>query len=358
MSEFFEIFRAGTHTDNNGRRITISADDLAATAAAYNTTAHEAPVVVGHPKTDAPAYGWVGSLKAEGDSLLADFAQMDAAFAEQVRQGRFKKVSASFYQPDAPANPAPGKWSLRHVGFLGAHPPAVKGLKPIEFNEAEAGVVEFGERAEPATLLRRLLAALGFQAADFAEDPPQNTSQPESHPTNPEPKEPDMATEEQLAAEKAAREQAEQAAAAAQAELQKLKDAQAQSEREAAHQENTDFAEGLVKAGRLKPADKELVVQALDFAEYPQHTTADFGEGDGKKTLSAALREFLGAVLPQQLPAAGHLAKGTTAKPALVSADFAENADPEALSHHQRALALAAKEGISYAEAARRTVSE
>ena len=353
MSEFFEIFRAGTHTDNNGRRITISADDLAATAAAYNTAAHEAPVVVGHPKTDAPAYGWVGSLKAEGNSLLADFAQMDAAFAEQVRQGRYKKVSASFYQPDAPANPAPGKWSLRHVGFLGAHPPAVKGLKPIEFNEAEAGVVEFGERAEPATLLRRLLAALGFQAADFAEDPPQNTSQPESHPTNPEPKEPDMATEEQLAAEKAAREQAEPA----QAELQKLKDAQAQSEREAAHQENTDFAEGLVKAGRLKPADKELVVQALDFAEYPQHTTADFGEGDGKKTLSAALREFLGAVLPQQLPAAGHLAKGTTAKPALVSADFAENADPEALSHHERALALMAKENISYAEAARRTVA-
>lgn len=355
MSEFFEIFRAGTHTDNNGRRITISADDLAATAAAYNTAVHEAPVVVGHPKTDAPAYGWVGSLKAENGSLLADFAQMDAAFAEQVRQGRYKKVSASFYQPDAPANPAPGKWSLRHVGFLGAHPPAIKGLKPIEFNETEAGVVEFGERAEPATLLRRLLAALGFQAADFAEDAPQ--PDPESHPINPEPKEPDMATEAQLAAEKAAREQAEQAASAAQAELQKLKDAQAQSEREAAHRENADFAEGLVKEGRLKPADKDLVVQALDFAEYPQHTTADFGEGDGKKTLSAALRDFLGAVLPQQLPAAGHLAKGTTAKPAGVSADFAENADPEALSHHERALALMAKENISYAEAARRTVA-
>lgn len=360
MSKFFEIFRAGTHTDNNGRRITISADDLAATAAAYNTTTHEAPVVVGHPKTDAPAYGWVGSLKAEGGSLLADFAQMDAAFAEQVRQGRYKKVSASFYQPDAPANPAPGKWSLRHVGFLGAHPPAVKGLKPIEFNETEAGVVEFGERAEPATLLRRLLAALGFQAADFAEDapPPAPQPDPESHPINPEPKEPDMATEAQLAAEKAAREQAEQAAAAAQAELQKLKDAQAQSEREAAHRENADFAEGLVKEGRLKPADKDLVVQALDFAEYPQHTTADFGEGDGKKTLSAALRDFLDAVLPKQLPAAGHLATGAAAKSAGVAAEFAEHTDPEAVSHHQRALALAAKEGISYAEAARRTVSE
>ena len=349
MSKFFEIFRAGTHTDNNGRRITISADDLAATAAAYNTTTHEAPVVVGHPKTDAPAYGWVGSLKAEGNSLLADFAQMDAAFAEQVRQGRYKKVSASFYQPDAPANPAPGKWSLRHVGFLGAHPPAIKGLKPIEFNETEAGVVEFGERAEPATLLRRLLAALGFQAADFAEDPQPNTSQPESHPTNPEPKEPDMATEEQLAAEKAAREKAEQAAAAAQAELQKLKDAQAQSEREAAHQENTDFAEGLVKEGRLKPADKDLLVQVLDFAEHPEHTTADFGEGEAAKPLGAALREFLAAVLPQQLPT-GEMARGGEAQ-AAGSLNFAEHADPSELELHQRAQALAAKEGISYEQA-------
>ena len=36
-------------------------------------------------------------------------------------------------------------------------------------------------------------------------------------------------------------------------------------------------------------------------------------------------------------------------------ADFAEVANPDALSHHERAVALAAKEGISYEEAARRT---
>ena len=36
-------------------------------------------------------------------------------------------------------------------------------------------------------------------------------------------------------------------------------------------------------------------------------------------------------------------------------ADFAEAANPDALSHHERAVALAAKEGITYEEAARRT---
>lgn len=336
MPKLFEIFKAGTHTDNHGKRVTITEADLSAAAEAYNTAAHEAPIVVGHPTTNAPAYGWVGRLKAEGGSLLADFAQVDKGFADLVRAGRYKKVSASFYTPDAPANPAPGRWSLRHVGFLGAHPPAVKGLKPIEFNEAEDGVASFGEDSPPAA--------------------PENPTDHENHEPN---KETDMSPEEQLAAEKAAREKAEAEAAQAKAELKKLQDEQEQDLRDAAHKQNADFAEGLVKEGRLKPADKDLLVQALDFCEHPEHYTADFGEAGSKKPLAQALRDFMAAVLPKQLPDGGHWAKSRpSVRPAGVSAEFAEAADPEAMSHHERALALAAKEGISYAEAARRTVSE
>ena len=64
-----------------------------------------------------------------------------------------------------------------------------------------------------------------------------------------------------LAAEKAAREKAEAEAAEAKADLKKLKDEKAKNLRDASHQQNADFAEGLVKEGRLKPADKALVVQ-------------------------------------------------------------------------------------------------
>ena len=152
-----------------------------------------------------------------------------------------------------------------------------------------------------------------------------------------------------LAAEKAAREKAEADAAQAKAELKKLQDEQAKDLRDAAHQQNADFAEGLVKEGRLKPADKALVVQVLDFAEHPEHTTADFGEGEAAKPLGAALREFLAAVLPQQLPT-GEMARGGEAQ-AADSLDFAEHADPSELELHQRAQALAAKEGISYEQA-------
>lgn len=139
-----EIFRPGRHTAMNGKTIDFSDDMLKATADAYDPALHEAPAVVGHPKTDAPAYAWTSALAYGGDRLTATLDQIEPAFAEMVRGGRFKKISASFYPPDAPSNPKPGVYYLKHVGFLGAAPPAVKGLKPAAFAAAEEQI-EFVE---------------------------------------------------------------------------------------------------------------------------------------------------------------------------------------------------------------------
>ena len=377
MKKFFEIFKSGTRTDNNGRTVTITDADVAQAAAAYDPKLHEAPLVIGHPKTDAPAYGWVGGLHADGGVLSADFAQMDDDFVGLVQSGRYKKVSASFYPPDSPSNPKPGSWYLRHVGFLGAQPPAVKGLSAINFAEDDV-YVEFSEYAHrrAASIFRRLREWLIEQydtatadkvvadweirdieeSADWKPEPPTPAFADPATPTDPEThenKETPMSPEEQLAAEKAAREQAEAKAAAAEAELKRLQDEQDRDLREGKHEQNAEFAEALVKEGRLKPADKALMVQVLDFADYPEQTSVEFGEGS---TIGEALRLFLRG-LPEVLPS-GHLAKG--AAPAAtggLSADFAEAANPDALSHHERAVALAEKEGITYEEAARRTVA-
>ena len=377
MKKFFEIFKSGTRTDNNGRTVTITDADVAQAAAAYDPKLHEAPLVIGHPKTDAPAYGWVGGLHADGGVLSADFAQMDDDFVGLVQSGRYKKVSASFYPPDSPSNPKPGSWYLRHVGFLGAQPPAVKGLSAINFAEDDV-YVEFSEYAHrrAASIFRRLREWLIEQydtatadkvvadweirdieeSADWKPEPPTPAFADPATPTDPEThenKETPMSPEEQLTAEKAAREQAEAKAAAAEAELKRLQDEQDRVLREGKHEQNAEFAEALVKEGRLKPADKALMVQVLDFADYPEQTSVEFGEGS---TIGEALRQFLRG-LPEVLPS-GHHAKG--AAPAAtggLSADFAEAANPDALSHHERAVALAEKEGITYEEAARRTVA-
>ena len=151
------IFRPGRHTSMQGATIDFGESDLIATANAYDPARHEAPLVIGHPRADAPAWGWVGGLTADKGGLFAAPHQLDPAFAEMVRAGRFKKVSASFYTPDSPHNPVPGVYYLRHVGFLGAQPPAVKGLAPVNFAEGDTdeGCISF-DFAESPGLLRWL----------------------------------------------------------------------------------------------------------------------------------------------------------------------------------------------------------
>ncbi len=139
------IFRQGKHRDSRGRELEFSAETLQAAVAAYDPALHEAPIVIGHPRDNAPAYGWVSGIKLDDSgNVFAEPAQVNEDFAELVRAGAYKKISASWYLPDAPENPKPGAYYLRHVGFLGAQPPAIKGLRQAAFADAPDSVVEFG----------------------------------------------------------------------------------------------------------------------------------------------------------------------------------------------------------------------
>ena len=140
-----EIFRTGSHTSMQGQTLSFGESDLAAVASSYDPSLHHAPIVVGHPSHDAPAYGWVDALAIHDGRLVATPGDVDPAFADLVAAKRYAKVSASFYRPAAPNNPVPGSYYLRHVGFLGAQPPAVKGLKPITFADDDSVTVEFSD---------------------------------------------------------------------------------------------------------------------------------------------------------------------------------------------------------------------
>ncbi len=135
------ILRAGTFTDESGQQVTLTDDDIADIAATYRPALHEAPVVIGHPKTDDPAWGWVDKLSTADTGLHAEAGRLDSDFSEMVRDGKFRKVSASLYGPAHPNNPVPGKWHLRHVGFLGAKPPAVKGLQQLSLDDGDGQVL-------------------------------------------------------------------------------------------------------------------------------------------------------------------------------------------------------------------------
>ena len=121
------IFKTGTHTDSAGNEKTWTEAELDTIVQKYQPQAHEAPAVIGHPEHNSPAWGWVEGLKREGNILLARFQGLVPEFVEMVRKGLFKKRSISLY-PDM---------TLRHVGFLGAMPPAVKGLPDVAFADKD-----------------------------------------------------------------------------------------------------------------------------------------------------------------------------------------------------------------------------
>jgi len=106
----------------------------------------------------APAYGWVDRLEFADGVLKAVPRQVDPAFSEIVKAGRFKKVSACFWGAAARGNPRPGGLYLRHVGFLGAAAPAVQGLRPVSFADDGSDILSFGDEFAELADRERIVA--------------------------------------------------------------------------------------------------------------------------------------------------------------------------------------------------------
>lgn len=166
--KWFEVFRAGRQTDSAGSTKEWTEGDLDSIVAKYNgQSAHEAPLVVGHPEHNSPSFGWVEGLKREGKILFAKAKDVMPEFAEMVKKGTYKKRSISLY-PDM---------TLRHIGFLGGMPPAIKGLADIQFKSGEqATTYEFEESVKYGiSPLQRLVGA--FMDAMKAGSGPKSRAQ-------------------------------------------------------------------------------------------------------------------------------------------------------------------------------------
>jgi len=138
----FRIFRPGKHTASCGTVIEFTEDDLIRAVGAYSPQLYAAPLVIGHPKQEDRAYGWAERLTYEDGHVVAHPEKVEANFGELVESGAYRNRSASWYMPDHPSNPSPGNLYPKHIGFLGAVPPALKGLGDIQFSE-EAAPLDF-----------------------------------------------------------------------------------------------------------------------------------------------------------------------------------------------------------------------
>lgn len=330
-----EIFRPGTFTAVDGQVVNFTAEDLASIAASYDAENEPAPLVIGHPQLDAPAMGWVDKVAMQGDRLVATPTDVEPAFAEAVRAKRFRRVSASLYPPGHAQNPKPEGWYLKHVGFLGAAAPSVRGLKPVAFSEAQQA------------------ASVTFDLDPTAKESAMTTANPK----NPTPQSPevvlalDFAERERVLADREAKLTTRETGVAD-------RERKAENDRLAAvHAGSVSFAEALVKDGKLAPAGKDIVIGLLDTLEVA--AVASFGEAGELAPAAAFKKLFDGAQPIVSFSEHARREDADAAKAALAfGAPSGLSVDQAALEHHNRAVALQAKEpNLSYMDAIRRTAA-
>lgn len=303
------VFAPGTHTAMDGRTITFTPENCIDLANSYDPSVSEAPFVIGHPSLTAPAYGWAERLEFRDGIVYAAPRQVNPAFAEAFNAGSYKKRSLSIYQPDSPGNPKPGHFYARHVGFLGAVPPGVKGLPDAQFAEASGdnGPLEFAlpwEADNLASLFQSIrdwvIQEKDIEQADSiipqwriqsildsATDERKSSISPLAYAeeNNVDPNQTTTVTAEELARRKAALDEREN----------KLRVAEEAAIKQKALERRTaivGFADGLVKAGNVLPRHKSSIVEVLvNLSQEP----LSFSEGDTtvSKTPEELLREIL-----------------------------------------------------------------
>ena len=304
-----KIFRPGPHCP------AITPAELRRTVDAFDTERAPVALVFGHPKVEDPSFGWAESIDLAADGLLSGrFKEVVTEVKDLVDRRAYTRVSASFHAPASPHNPAPGVYTLKHVGLLGAAAPKVPGLGAVTLaDDGEHTVtVEFSEEdgSMKEEELRRQQEALDAQKAALD------------------------ARKARLDAR-----QAEQ-------------DRQAAADRRAAA---LSFAEGLADDGRVLPAQVKPLAAVIVSLEGVEEEVS-FADDDGnvkKESAAGYLRGFLRKA-PRVVPL-GEAAPGGRGGEIV---DFALPPGEgltvnDRLGDHNRAMAIAAERKIDYVDAVR-----
>lgn len=311
MNDWIEVFKTGTHTDSAGNVKTWGESDLDKIAKTYNPARHEAPIVIGHPRDNSPAWGWVNEIKKTGGSLFAKFKDVVPEFADLVKTGMFKKRSISLY-PDL---------SLRHIGFLGGMPPAVKGLEDVKFSEDEnATTIEFEETEKPGQEPEKNKGGNNMD---------ENVTQLQEK----------LAEKDKTLGEYAEKlKTAEDELKSINKELENLKAESRKAESEA-------FCEKLINEGKILPVQKPAVISLMEIA----HSAGDYDFSEGKKSVVEVFKSFMES-LSKQINLSEVATKDKAGKSPVQStgAEFGENVDPERLSIHNRALEIVSQNKVPY----------
>lgn len=164
LADWVPIFRAGKQTDSRGRTQEWTEADLDQVVANHSAE-HPAPHVITHKELYSPfAYAQVEALKRDGDTLYAKSKNIEPQFEQLLKDGRLYERSVRLVKSEQ-------GWRLGHIAWLGAEPPAIEGLAPVQFSAAAADEYDFSIDSRSVSMLARMVRNLReFLIAKFDQE--------------------------------------------------------------------------------------------------------------------------------------------------------------------------------------------
>ena len=237
-----QIFRTGKHVDSKGNEREWTIEDLDKIAYQANNVHKNSPICVGHPQSNSPAYGWLKNVQRIGNGLYCDFKDVQKEFVEAVKKGLFKNRSISL---DKDLN-------IRHLAFLGAQAPAIKGLEQFCFEDDEdTQDIEF------------------TNFSDIEEQKEERNDKVEKI------------------------EEMQNQLAEKDAQIDKLQKQIAEAETAKKVQDFEDFCDKAIEKGNILPKHKESIVNILTACDKME--TFNFSDG-GEKDAVSAVKDFVSSL--------------------------------------------------------------
>jgi len=375
LNGWTEIFRAGTHTASNGETAIYSTDDLDQVVANHSEN-DAAPIVIGHPQHNDPAYGWTAELKRDGDSLFAKFKDVAQEFAQAVDDGRYRKRSVRLIKN------AKG-WMLGHVGYLGAKRPALSlDLAGRNYAEPDGDQFDFEMDSYTPGVVARFLRSFrewfiekeGVERADQVIPDYQIDSlndhvtelrkprEDEPSPSFTEPNQPDEGDTDMPEFTQADIDAARQAGRdETSSTLQQSLEKERNKNRRRDFQADMDK---LIDAGRMTPAQAEGAVDFMMQLDAGDDAVFEFsaGEGDKAQTIKTDPTKWFSDFMAK-LPVQVDMGRSTDDEPGTQAHDYAApvgtHVDADRLNLHNKALDYQAKHaGVDYITAVKQVENQ
>lgn len=206
-----------------------------------------------HQVDGQPSLGWASELKRIGNKLVATFADVPEMIRKAINKKLYKRVSSEVYS-DLNIGGKKYKRVLSGVGLLGADIPVVKNLKDIE--------VFFADNNQTADIYCMDVnngVIMTTEETDMSEELKKSFDERLK-----------LLQENHAAQLKKFSEDKDAAIAAKDAEIAEMKAAEAKKESENKIAELKAFCETTVKAGKMVPAARDILIKDIDKMEFAE----------------------------------------------------------------------------------------